>query len=86
MGVITIVVLCDDYKMAEYMFSMFSKFLLDNTPWDVVRVFESSNMIEVDAKIRYLFIDHRFIDMIDENVKDIEIMDQDEFFYDIYAI
>lgn len=86
MGVITIVILCDTYEMAEYMFYQYYKFLSDNTPWDIVRVYESSNMIEVDEKIRYLFIDHRFIDMIDDNVSDIEIMDQDEFFYDIYAI
>jgi len=83
---VTIVILCDDYLMAERLFHRYLDFILLNTPWDIVSIYETSNMLELTYHIRYLFIDHRFIDWICNEMTDIEVMDQDDFFYDLYSI
>ncbi len=79
-----IIILCDNRKDAEDAFNLFCSFLDRYEPFMIQKEEESALRIVTDDDLVYIFIDHRFKGIFDEN-HEAEMIEVDEFFEDLYS-
>lgn len=82
---VTVLILCLNYERSRKRFNEFYNFLKDNIPWTIESVIKPANMLIMTDHIKYIFVDSSFY-FLDQliDIYDPDIMDEDEFFEDLY--
>lgn len=79
------VILCNSFDDAKDKFAIFMDYLETFESEIISNVFEYSYCVEIDDRMRYIFVDYRFenlfVNMENENI---DILSSDEFFDSLY--